>query len=143
VDADELPGKPPPSMEEVAVAGRVVGAAIDPLPRPRARGGGGSPTPRGLGPREWDDGVERPPRPNRRPATAAAAHRRRDLGFGLEPPPSHLWPVIRSSFALRQAWTSHRTALGKKGKLARRGRGSAGSAGDAAGDGASLLEYIW
>jgi hypothetical protein len=68
VDADELPGKPPPSMEEVAVAGRVVGAAIDPLPRPRARGSGGSPTPRGLGPREWDGGVERSPRPNRRPA---------------------------------------------------------------------------
>jgi hypothetical protein len=71
VDVDELPGKPPPSMEEVAVVGRVVVAAIDPPPRPRARGGGGSPTPRT--PRDWDGGVERPPRPNGSPATAAAA----------------------------------------------------------------------
>jgi hypothetical protein len=46
-------------------------------------------------------------------------HRRRDLGFGLEPPPPP-YPclVIRSSCALRQAWTSRRTELGKKGKLA-------------------------
>jgi hypothetical protein len=104
-------------MEEVAVVGRVVAAAIDP---PRVREHGEVVVARRLEHRETGTAVLRGHRDRTGdPPPPPPPHRRRDLGFGLEPPPPP-YPclVICSSSALRQAWTSHRTTLGKKGKLA-------------------------